>query len=347
MSSTLFHFVALWLSLSICASALAPALGALAPRASAAPIPSYRPPWQCPASYTAGTNVYPVVAAFVRTATYSTAIVDAFICETTLLSCYYDLNTGLVQPITGLPEWCGPGLQPNSGCAYECPLSNGIATDSVLSASTVNYTSGSTVVDKLTCYYGTNKQTGTGSSYDASCTYDLLTGKTTTAGTSKSAETCQGPLTLDCGSTTTRRRRYRKEDTLRRSLRARRCGRANVPLLLRNLRRGPIRLFHVSWVNVIDDYNGSSWVDLVSEFTLSSGAGFKNVICVTLILTAIEIESPGLLLLTSSDICNLTEFTQAVSLQVRNAAFALACSTNKRIWTLRTTITLTLRPAFQ
>ncbi|KAF7372870.1 hypothetical protein MSAN_00493100 [Mycena sanguinolenta] len=212
MPRTLFCLVALWLSLSTGTSALAAAAAALTPRASAPPIPYYRPAWQCPTSYTAGTTVYPVIAVSFRTATYNAATVDLISCETNLLSCLYDLKTGLIQSISGMPTWCGTGLQPNSGCAYECPLSNGISTDSFLTSSFANYTSGTNVIEKLLCYYGTNTQTGTGSSYDASCTYDFVKGTITAAGTHKSAETCQGPLTLDCGSTATRRRRYRKED---------------------------------------------------------------------------------------------------------------------------------------
>ncbi|KAJ6490106.1 hypothetical protein C8R45DRAFT_202408 [Mycena sanguinolenta] len=135
MSGTLFHLVVLWLSLSIYASALSP-------RASAAPIPSYRPPWQCPASYTFNGKVYPVFESAVRSSTISATGTDTFFCQTSSITCYYYLDTGLLQPGSALPASCGPGLQPNSACAYECPLSNGIAADSFLTAISYNFTSG-------------------------------------------------------------------------------------------------------------------------------------------------------------------------------------------------------------
>ncbi|KAF7372868.1 hypothetical protein MSAN_00492900 [Mycena sanguinolenta] len=211
MAPTVFYFILLLLWPCVHASALAPAAAALAPRASAIAFASYRPPWQCPASYTAGSTIYPVIATTVRTATYNAATVNVFDCQISIFSCLYNLATGLVQP--NMPEWCGKQVQPNTGCAYECPLSNGIATDSFLAAFTQNRTMRTgAVIDQLICYYGAGTQTGVDTSYDASCTYDFVTGKITAAGTSKISETCLGPLTLDCGSTTTRRRRYRQQD---------------------------------------------------------------------------------------------------------------------------------------
>ncbi|KAJ6453369.1 hypothetical protein C8R45DRAFT_1112530 [Mycena sanguinolenta] len=194
--------VVVWL----CARAVALAPAALAPRASAPPIAYYRPPWQCPTSYQNGATTYPVLGSGVRPGTYNAATVDTFYCEAVAV-CFYDLSTGLIQP-TNSPSWCTPSVEPNMSCAYECPLSNGIAVESLLTSVMLNYTAGSTVVDRISCYYGYGTETGVGTSYDSACAYDFITA----SGKNKTLENCLGPLTLDCGATTTRRRQYRKED---------------------------------------------------------------------------------------------------------------------------------------
>ncbi|KAJ6490109.1 hypothetical protein C8R45DRAFT_1073940 [Mycena sanguinolenta] len=208
MFSTLPYSAALWLSFSVCVSALAPAAPALAPRASDSPIAYYRPPWQCPESYNVGGKAYPVIVSAVRKAKFDSPT-DVLSCQTTTDKCSYNLKTGLVQ--IGQPAWCDPNVEPYSGCAYECPVGNGIAQDYLVGAGSLKYTSDTTNLDSLVCNYGTDTPTG-GSVDDATCTYDFVAGTVTPSGANKAAEKCQGPLSLDCGSTPTRRRRYRGED---------------------------------------------------------------------------------------------------------------------------------------